>query len=146
MSIRPLPIVFGLTAVLALPLGVYAQTQGSKMTQELVHVGQTMVQVSGILLLNLKAHQGEKSVGTYASRIAAANLTLIKQMRPPEEAQKLHKYLQEMADTFSKAVTAYNKGDFKSSNDYGADVMEAAGKVKRELDSLGREGVIPRLQ
>ncbi|MDP6115493.1 MAG: hypothetical protein QF437_17880 [Planctomycetota bacterium] len=143
MNLRNITVAAGLTAIMALP-GLHAQSQGSKMTQELVHVGQAMVQVSGVLLLNLKAHQGERSVGTYASRIASANLALVKQMRAPKEAKTLHKHLLEMANNFSKAVNAYNKGDYKTSNDYGADVMETAGKVKRELNSLGRKGVIPR--
>ena len=73
-------------------------------------------------------------------------MTLVKQMRTPTEAKKLHKYLKEMTNAFSKAVNAYNKGDFKSSNDYGADVRDIAGKVKKELDSLGKKGLIPRRQ
>jgi len=121
-----------------------ADSGSSNMTQELVHVGTAMVQVSSVLLLNLKAHEGEKSIGTYASRIAEANLKLVKVMRPPTQARPLHGYLQDMAEHFSRAVDYYVKGEHTRADEEGKKVFQVSQKARREIEKLENSGAIPK--
>lgn len=117
--------------------------QSSKMTSEMVHVGEAMVAISTILAISLNAHKDEKSVCTYASKIASANVSLVKMMKPPKEAEDLHRHLKEMAERFAKAVEFYGKGDYEAADEVGQDVKQAASKAKAELDGLKRKGIIP---
>ena len=52
-------------------------------TAELVHVGEAMVGVSFVLATMLKKHSDEKSMVSYCFKVASANVSLVKMMRPP---------------------------------------------------------------
>jgi len=121
-----------------------AESQASRMTQEMVHVANSMAAVSTVLLLSLHANQGEKSMGTYATKIAEANVSLVKKMRSPQEAKDLHRHLLELAGDFSLAVQYYVKGDYKSLNVARQEANRAGQKVKQEIKRMEDAGFIPR--
>ncbi|MBI2195126.1 MAG: hypothetical protein HYU36_24350 [Planctomycetes bacterium] len=116
---------------------------GPNLTLELYHVGESMVAVSTVVAATLKVHREEKSMCTYASKIAAANLALVKMMKPPKEAETLHAHLRGMAEHFSKAVDFYGKGDFQAADEEGQDFWKIVAKAKAEIDQLKRKGILP---
>jgi hypothetical protein len=119
-------------------------SDSSRLTQEMVHVAQAMAGVSAVLLIGLSLHQNESSMGTYAKNIAQANVALVKKMRPPKEAQELHKQLLELAEDFSLAVEYYVKGDFKNLNVARQETQQAGERVKQEVRKMEEAGFIPR--